>query len=61
MARVRVSANRVKNADKKAKERNKWRKKGNVFANMSGRIGIKDLEGKSYMKLGFYKKIELPS
>ena len=28
---------------------------------MSGRIQLKDLVGKSYMKMGFYKRIELVS
>ena len=49
MARIQINANRVANADKKEKAKNKWRKKKTIYANMSGRIMLKDLKGKSYM------------
>lgn len=39
----------------------KWRQQGFVFANLNGRIQLKDLKGKSYMHMEFYKKLPLDS
>ena len=59
--RVRVGGNRVAKEKKKNQKLAKWRQKGFVFANLNGRIQLKDLKGMSYMKMGFYKRIPLTS
>ena len=59
--RVRVSGNRVANENKKAKKNNKFRNKKKIYANMSGRIQLKDMKGRSYMEMGFYKRPPVPN
>ena len=59
--RVRVTGARISEQNAKAKKRNKFRKKGSIFANKNGRIQLKDMHGKSYMKMGFYRLIPLKS
>ena len=59
--RVRVGGNRVAKEKEKNKKLAKWRKKGIVFANLNGRIQLKDLKGKSYMSMKFYNRLPLAS
>ena len=59
--RIRVGGNRIAKEQKKAREANKWRRKATTFTNTNGRILLKDLDGKSYMQLGFYKRMPLES
>ena len=60
--RIRVSGARLAKERKKLKTESKsFRQKRTVFSNKNGRIQLKDLNGKSYMKMGFYKRIELES
>ena len=59
--RVRVASQRIAAAAKREKAKNKWRKNNSVHQNTTGRIQLKDLQGSSYMKLGYYNRVHLPS
>ena len=59
--RVRVTGARISEQNAKQKKRSKYRNKSSVFANKNGRIQLKDMQGKSYMKMGFYRLVPLKS
>ena len=59
--RVKVNSQRVAVAKKKAIGEGSWRDKKTVVTNKNGRVQLKDLQGKSYMEMGFYKKFPMPS
>ena len=59
--RVRVGGNKVAKERVKNKKLAKWRERGFIFANLNGRIQLKDLKGGSYMKMKFYQRLPLSS
>jgi len=59
--RVKVNSQRVAEAKKKAKGENSWKSKKSISVSKNGRVQLKDLQGKSYMAMGFYKKFPMPS
>ena len=59
--RVRVGGSRIAKEKKKHSKLAKWRQKGFVFANLNGRIQLKDLKGKSYMSMKFYNRVPMKS
>mgnify|MGYP001626761570 CR=1 FL=1 len=59
--RVRVASQRIAAAAKREKGKNTWRKNKSVHQNKTGRIQLKDLNGSSYMRMGYYKRVALSS
>ena len=59
--RIRVGGQRIASAYKNANKKERWRKKGSNFLSANGRIMLKDLDGKSYMAMGFYNRIPMES
>ena len=59
--RVRVVSNRISKEVKRQRQATSFKKQSAVFFNVNGRIQLKDLDGKSYMAKGFYKRASLES
>ena len=59
--RVRVVSNRISKEVKKQRNATSFKRQSAVFFNLNGRIQLKDLDGKSYMAKGFYKRVDLES
>ena len=56
-----MNSRAVVNAEKKARSKDKFKMKRTKVSSKNGRIKLKDMQGKSYMEMGFYKKFRLPS
>ena len=59
--RLRVAGNRVAKEKAKNRRAGQWRKIGAKHENMNGHIHLKDLNGSSYMAMGFYRRVPLNS